>query len=415
MLTATDKAELNLHERELAEWMKQGFAVVVGPDDFKATVASLLYGGNFRELSERCLRAYLPCYLSWLTQICYEAKVASGGAENWRQQLLSMVSEIARTAAPRQKVKDQTQAARPTRQQLARELEVILLGLTRKTAINLDIGSASQIRLAEYIGYVNDVYSLHPWGDNLIALNMMPVIDGGTLTLTAGDSNSVGFNGEETIWFLQAAGAITLMLRGRFKSLLGKQLEGATLVTMLQLLGLKRLAHGKQPTEAGFALNVELKNTGSRETDAVVYAPPTPDYPNGMTINIDMGLIGAGNQEVTQDKLSRVGTYGVVVVDKLGVKSKVPAAAISMKVALIQLRSSIKDAPIPEPLQDLYLHLNRFFPGTLVKPPRGKEQILVTMGELEQDKDYGLLFSRLYAQFASVAQQIIGSEAEAGS
>lgn len=87
--------QLNLHERELAGWTERSFAAVVGPDDFKATVASILSGGNFRELSERCLRAYLPCYLSWLMQICYTAKI-SGGTD-WRQDLLTQVSAIARS------------------------------------------------------------------------------------------------------------------------------------------------------------------------------------------------------------------------------------------------------------------------------------------------------------------------------
>ena len=32
-------SDLNLYEPELAEWTERSFAAVVGPDDFKATVA----------------------------------------------------------------------------------------------------------------------------------------------------------------------------------------------------------------------------------------------------------------------------------------------------------------------------------------------------------------------------------------
>ena len=289
---------------------------------------------------------------------------------------------------------------------------MILLGLTKKTVDNLDIKGSLQERLAEYNSYIAEVCKLQPWSGSFVRLNM--ALAGEGLVVSSQQPESVEdvaqLSSEETIWFLQAAGAITLMLRGRFKSLLGKQLESATLVTMLRLLGLKRVAHEGKAAEAGFALNVELKDVGSRETDAVVYAPPSDGYPNGMIINIDMGLIGSGNQKVTQDKLSRVGAYGVVVVDKLGRNSKVPAAAINLKVALIQLRNGDKSAPAPEPLQDLYYHLERFLAGTLSKPPQGKDQILARMGDLEQDADYRLLFSRLYNQFATTARLSVGSE-----
>lgn len=397
--------ELNLYERELAEWTEQSFATVVGPDDFKATVASLLCGGNFRELSERCLRAYLPCYLSWLMQICYDAKIKSSGSDDWRSQLLGQVTAAANPVRGNKRT-----SARPTRQQVARELEVILLGLTKKTVDNLDIKGSLQERLAEYSRYINEVCQLQPWGRQFIRLDMAHVVMGGASGEQDETGNVAQLSSEETIWFLQAAGAITLMLRGRFKSLLGKQLESATLVTMLRLLGLKRIGRDEPLIGPSFALNVELKETGSRETDAVVYVPPSDGYPSGMVINIDMELIGSGNQEVTQDKLSRVGAYGVVVVDKLGRNSKVPAAAINLKVALIQLRKGDKSAPTPEPLQDLYFHIERFLAGTLTRPPQGKEQILARMGELEQDGDYRLLFSRLYNQFATTARLSVGSE-----
>ncbi len=138
-------------------------------------------------------------------------------------------------------------------------------------------------------------------------------------------------------------------------------------------------------------------------------APAVVYTPNDRIINIDMGLIGTGNQEVTEDKLNRVGAHGVVVVDKLGKNSKVPAAAVSKDVALIALRSS-DPTVAPEPLLRLHRHLQAFFDYPLPRPPQGDAAILASMAALDSDSDYLTLFSRLYRQFAATVKQGVGNE-----
>ena len=101
---------------------------------------------------------------------------------------------------------------------------------------------------------------------------------------------------------------------------------------MLTLLGFEQ--------GENFWMNIGRDEEVSREVDAEVES-------RRGRIRIEVGLIGAGNQEVIDDKILRVGRNGVVIFDKVGNTSQIFDSARSHNVKLIQIRGH-------KPLTELY-------------------------------------------------------------
>ncbi len=85
-------------------------------------------------------------------------------------------------------------------------------------------------------------------------------------------------------------------------------------------------------------------------------------------IRIEAGLISGGNQEVIEDKISRVGRNGIVIFDVLGKKSRVYQTAENKEVKLVQIRNC-------NPLLEVYRHLSPLVRVELKSPPETEEQI----------------------------------------
>lgn len=154
-------------------------------------------------------------------------------------------------------------------------------------------------------------------------------------------------------WLLFMAGSATLNIRGSQKSKVGKQFERVLTRAMLTILGFEE--------EINFWMNIERDMEVGRETDAEVQS-------RRGRIRIELGLIAEGNPEVIEDKIGRVGRNGVLIYDKLGVRSSVYQTAESSSVKLIQIRNG-------NPLLDIYHHLNPLVEIELVKPPEEIEEI----------------------------------------
>ena len=156
-------------------------------------------------------------------------------------------------------------------------------------------------------------------------------------------------------------GAATLSVRGSRKSTAGKTLERAFLRTALTILGLQE--------EEDFWLNIPRDVEVSREVDAELASKRG-------RIRIEVGLIEAGNQEVIEDKIARVGSGGIVIFDRIGTKSKIQETADNSQVKLIQIRNN-------RPLTELFLTLSDRVTTTLQEPPSTSKAIENVVNQLE--------------------------------
>lgn len=186
-----------------------------------------------------------------------------------------------------------------------KNLKFWLLGLTKKTAQNLGVTKAG------YPDFFN---------------RMIHDIQSQSSHLDVRDSALL-------VW----AGAATLTVRGSQKAKVGKLLEKGIVRAALTIIGLNE-------SNEDFVLNIMPDQEVDRETDAEVRT-------RRGTVRIDVGMIGEGNPEVIDDKISRVGRNGVVLFDKLSPNSNAWSNGERQHVKMIQMRNS-------NPVEELRSHLS---------------------------------------------------------
>jgi hypothetical protein len=164
-------------------------------------------------------------------------------------------------------------------------------------------------------------------------------------------------------WLLLVGGAATLTIRGSDKSKIGKHVERVLVKSILTILGFT--------LNENFWLNIQRDQEVTRETDAEVLTR------RGRII-IEVGLIGAGNQEVIEDKVGRVGRNGIILFDKIGARSNVQDTATVRGVNLVQIRDG-------QPLVDLHRILSPLVDVALNDPPTSQEDISRAVQELPCD------------------------------
>lgn len=206
-----------------------------------------------------------------------------------------------------------------------------LLGLTNKTAQNLGI------RWNERAAYIEE-----------IAQHIQEVTD-----------NSPDFSFDDATLMLWA-GAATLTIRGSRKSSAGKTLERAFLRAGLTVLGLEE--------GADFWLNMQRDAEVPREIDVEIAS-------RRGRIRVEMGLIERGNQEVIEDKITRVGTGGMVIFDRIGPRSNARQTAANHQVCFIQIRNN-------RTLTEMYDFLSERVGKTLTEPPSDTNRITAAVSEL---------------------------------
>ena len=210
-------------------------------------------------------------------------------------------------------------------------LEWWLLGLGEKTAKNLGVTKSTRLKFLDEVGQ-------HLWA-------------------TASDPDGPAF---EDAMLMLWAGAATLTIRGSRKSTAGKTLERAFLRAGLTILGLDE--------GLDFWLNMERDAEVPREIDAEIASKRG-------RIRVEMGLIAQGNQEVIEDKISRVGKRGMVIFDKIGPRSNAYHTAENNQVAFIQIRNN-------RPLGEMYHNLKDLIGKTLVEPPSDPQGIRSALTDL---------------------------------
>ncbi len=289
--------------------------------EVRKIVLTVLLGKNYRALTEKATSLEISCYMSWILAVCHKAKITYGN--EWLEKLQELCTATKKSPE-------------------TKWLRVWLMGLALKTTQNLGV------KTGEYTEYLKKAKTA---SDTLTdqqanATSIELYTNGLTPTpLSTGDS----------VWLLQVAGAAVLTIRGSRKSAVGKLLEKAIARACLTALGLKE--------GDDFQLNLAADSEVDREIDAEITT-------RRGKVRVDVALIGTGNQEVSEDKLSRVGRNGIVLVDKLGSKSKVPGNAERAGVHITLIQNHL-------PLSDLYNHLENLMPEgvTLTSPPTKPEDI----------------------------------------
>ena len=308
--------EIDLGIEDLRQKLNSAVSIY-SVEEVRKIVLTILLGKNYRALTESATSLEISCYINWVLSICHKSKLIYG--EKWLEKLQELCTNTKHS-------------------QETKWLRVWLMGLALKTTSNLGL------KIDDYSDYLSRVKLS---SDTLInkqadATRIQLYTDGLTPTLlSTGDS----------VWLLQVAGAAVLTIRGSKKSAVGKLLEKAIARACLTALGLKE---GRD-----FKLNLAADKEVERETDAEITT-------RRGKVRVDVALISTGNQEVSEDKLSRVGKNGIVLVDKLGSKSKVPGNAEKNGVHLTIIQNHL-------PLSDLYNYLANLMPdGVKLKSPPSK-------------------------------------------
>ena len=265
----------------------------------KTLTTHMLMGRNYRLITENNTKGKLMLTYLWLIDIVQNAKNDYGN--NWQKELLDDLMNM-RRKTPEQK-----------------NLMHWLIGLTAKTSVNLGVSKEDLPEfLSDVSSHMNQLFS------------------------------SIGRQEDiEAAWLLMMAGSATLNIRGSDKSKIGKQLEKALIRACLCILGLKE--------NENFFLNLQRDTEIERETDAEVIT-------RRGRIRVEIGLISSGNQEVTEDKIGRVGRNGVIIFDKVGNRTRIYDTAGRHEVKLIQIRNN-------QVLMELYRHLRPLVTTELDAPP----------------------------------------------
>lgn len=137
-----------------------------------------------------------------------------------------------------------------------------------------------------------------------------------------------------------AIGSQTLAIRGSDKSMYGKLFERLILGSFLTILGFERVNPQTNTKTAGVFWLSDSRDL--READATLLVKP------GRLARFDIGFIGAGNSEISKDKLSRYArefelaggrsrSTTFIVVDRLPKSEKTQSAAAQIKAEIVQM------------------------------------------------------------------------------
>jgi len=286
---------------EYRNWLRENVTLTdpFNPNALRDITTHILLGGNYRLKTENNTKGKLFATYYWLHQLRNNAIKKYG--EDWISFLFLEAEEKSRGVKELQ------------------DLLVWLLGITHKGATNLSITKKEYpVVLDETINFFHELFDQIEDDDFI-----------------------------NDAWLLLMAGSATLTIRGAQKSRIGKQCEKVIVRAALALLGLTQ--------DENFWMNIGRDAEVNREADAEV------ETRRGR-IRIELGLIAAGNQEVIEDKIGRVGRNGIVMFDKLGKATRVYNTANAEGVKLIQIRNN-------QPLVELYRHLEPLTRIDLTIPP----------------------------------------------
>ena len=303
--------------QELNNWLANNttLSAAFSTRSLRILVAHILKGRNYRLITERNTKDKLIITYVWLLDIYRNAREKWGNG--WKEGLLADLQGIKRKT-PEQK-----------------NLQIWLLGLPQKTVTNLGVKRTLEQHLKE------------------------------TDESVTGMLREIGRPREDIdiAWLMLMGGAATLTIRGSDKSKVGKRVEKLLAKSALTILGFT--------LDENFWMNIERDAEVERETDAEVATKRG-------RLRIEVGLIEAGNQEVIEDKIGRVGQNGIILFDRIGPKSNIHQTAANRQVNLIQIRDG-------QPLVDLHRILGPVATIKLNDPPKTEEEIDRAVAELPDE------------------------------
>ncbi len=302
---------------ELNNWLANNttLSAAFSNRSLRVLVAHILKGRNYRLITERNTKDKLILTYVWLLDIYRNARAKWG--EEWKQGLLKDLQGIKR------KTTEQN------------NLQVWLMGLTQKTATNLGVKRNLELHLIETDESVTQM-----------------------LRQLGRSQDDI-----DAAWLLLMGGAATLTIRGSDKSKVGKRVERLLAKSALTILGFT--------LNENFWMNIERDAEVERETDAEVAT-------RRGRLRIEVGLIEAGNQEVIEDKIGRVGQNGIILFDRIGPKSNIHQTAANKQVNLVQIRDG-------QPLVELHRILSPVAVIDLNVPPTTEEEIDLAVAELPDE------------------------------
>lgn len=186
-----------------------------------------------------------------------------------------------------------------------------------------------------------------------------------------------------------AIGAQTLTIRGSEKSMYGKLFEKFTLGSVLTLLGFEYISRDNMKNNMVFWLSERLDK---RESDATALLRP------GVGIRFDIGFIGAGNTEISLDKVSRFEremerdgyksrTTTIVLVDKIGDRSRAEGMAGNIGGYIIQMSGTYWVSRLAHTIKEIFPS----YSNPLLDMP--KEDSLIYIKERMQHMDLSQFLS----------------------
>jgi hypothetical protein len=150
----------------------------------------------------------------------------------------------------------------------------------------------------------------------------------------------IQLNWDDIARLTTAIGSQTLAIRGSDKSMYGKLFERLILGSFLTILGFERVnPQTNRKTKGVFWLS---DSSDLRESDATLLVQP------GRLARFDIGFIGAGNSEISKDKLSRyareielgggrIASTTFIIVDRLPKTGKTQRAAEQIGAEIVQM------------------------------------------------------------------------------
>lgn len=294
----------------LVKYNRKQFIDKLGLEIIQGVVASVLKGGNVRDLTEGLTQRRI---LMVTSSILVTYLNALSSFENFENRLTELVkSNLSIRLSPSEK-----------------QYLYWFVGLTGKSIQNV-------VRDANVKSYL-DIFD-----ENLKDITREVEATYGDLTLLTGTrDNPIILKWPNLVRCLLAVGAATLTIRGSEKSLYGKSFEILVLGSVLTILGFKNIDKNDMEEQNKVFWLSERKD--KRESDATVIVR------RGIGARFDIGFIGKGNTEISLDKVSRFervmerggvshSVSTIILVDNIGENSRITEMAKSIDGTILQMR-----------------------------------------------------------------------------
>lgn len=298
----------------------------LGKDIISNVVASILSGDNVRNLTEgltqrRILLMNASMFITYLRGLA--------SYKDFTSKLSNIVSDELQTKLNASQKK----------------YLLWLIGLTGKSVQNV---------IREEENYTNYLTSLDR---NLKEISVDIQKQYGELHLTACNQGiTYLLQWPDLLRCMMAIGAQTLTIRGSEKSMYGKLFEKFTLGSVLHILGFKYIQRDNPKNNMVFWLSERLDK---RESDATALLKP------GFGIRFDIGFIGAGNTEISLDKVSRFervmerngyknSTTTIVLIDRIGDRSRAETMAHNIGGHIIQMSGTFWVYELAKTIKEIY-------------------------------------------------------------